>query len=101
MLTGEMRPYNIRNGTFGAAPVARSVNQNGKGALELSARWSRLDMTDGLIEGGEMDIASLGVTWWLTPTFLVSANYREVWNTRLGFEGRSSGFNTRVLLILE
>jgi phosphate-selective porin OprO/OprP len=101
VLTGEMRPYNRKSGTFRNLPVARTVYQGGKGAWELSARWSTIDLSDGLVEGGEMDIASLGLTWWLTPIFSVGMNYRYIWNTRLGVEGTSSGLNTRVLLLLE
>ena len=100
-LTGEMRPYNPKSGTFRGLPVAQSVYQGGRGAWELSARWSTLDLTDGLIDGGELDTASLGLSWWLTPVFSVSANYRYVWNTRLGMEGASSGLNARLLLLLE
>jgi len=48
-----------------------------------------------------MDIASLGLSWWLTPFFSVGMNYRYIWNTRLGVGGTSSGLNTRVLLLLE
>jgi phosphate-selective porin OprO/OprP len=101
VLTGEMRPYNRKSGTFRNLPVARTVYQGGKGAWELSARWSTIDLSDGLVEGGEMDIASLGLTWWLTPIFSVGMNYRYIWNTRLGVEGTSSGLNTRLVLLLE
>jgi phosphate-selective porin OprO/OprP len=101
VLTGEMRPYNKKSGTFGNVPIAKTVNQGGKGAWEVSARWSNIDLNDGLVEGGEMDIASLGVNWWLTPVFSVNANYRYIWNTRFGNEDTSSGFNTRVILLLE
>ena len=101
VLTGEMRPYNRKSGTFGNVPIARTVYQGGKGAWEVSARWSTIDLNDGLVEGGEMDIGSLGLTWWLTPFFSVGMNYRYIWNTRLGVEGTSSGFNTRIILLLE
>ena len=101
ILTGEMRPYNKKSGSFGSVPIARTVYQGGKGAWEVSARWSNIDLSDGLVEGGEMDIASLGVSWWLTPFFSVGMNYRYIWNTRLGVEGTSSGFNGRLLLLLE
>jgi phosphate-selective porin OprO/OprP len=101
VLTGEMRPYNKKSGTFGNVPIARTVNQGGKGAWEVSARWSNIDLSDGLVAGGEMDIASLGVNWWLTPVFSVNADYRYIWNTRLGVEDTSSGFGTRVVLLLE
>jgi len=101
ILSGEMRAYNRKNGTFGGVPVSRGVYQNGKGAWELTARWSTIDLEDGLVRGGEMDIASLGLTWWATPFFGVSANYRYIWNTLDGVEGTSSGLNTRIMLLLE
>ncbi len=101
VVTGEMRSYNKKSGTFGGVPVSRSVYQNGKGALELSARWSTIDLEDGAVRGGEMDIASLGLTWWLTPFFGINANYRYIWNTLNGVDGESSALNTRVMLMLE
>jgi len=101
VLTGEMRPYNKKSGAFGGVPIARTVYQGGKGAWELRGRWSSIDLSDGLVEGGEMDIASLGVSWWLTPFFSVGMDYRYIWNTRLGEEGTSSGLNSRILLLLE
>jgi phosphate-selective porin OprO/OprP len=101
ILTGEMRAYNRKSGTFGGVPVSRGVYQNGKGAWELSARWSSLDLSDGLVKGGEMDIASLGLTWWLTPFFGFNANYRYIWNELVGLEGTASGLNTRLILLLE
>jgi phosphate-selective porin OprO/OprP len=96
-----MRKYNKKSGTFGGVPVSRSVYQGGKGAWEVSARWSTIDLADGLVDGGEMDIASLGLNWWLSPIFSINANYRQIWNTRVGIEDTSSGFNTRVILLLE
>jgi phosphate-selective porin OprO/OprP len=101
VLTGEMRPYNKKSGTFGGVPISKSVYQGGKGAWELSARWSSIDLSDGLVEGGEMDIASLGVSWWLTPFFSVGMDYRYIWNKRLGEDDTSSGLNSRILLLLE
>jgi len=100
-LTGEMRPYRVKSGTFGTLPVARNVYQGGKGAWELTARWSHTDLEDGLVTGGEMDIASLGLNWWLTPFFGINVNYRYIWNELDGMEGTSSGINTRILLFLE
>ena len=101
ILTGEMREYFPKNGTFSVLPVSRSVYQNGRGTWELSARWSSIDLDDGLVRGGQMDIASVGLTWWLTTYIGVSANYRYIWNTLDGVEGTSSGFNTRLILALE
>jgi phosphate-selective porin OprO/OprP len=101
ILTGEMRPYNKKSGVFGNIPVSRSVYQGGKGAWELTARWSNLDLNDGLVEGGDMNIASAGISWWLTPFFNVNLNYRYIWNTRYGVQDSSSGFNSRLVLLLE
>lgn len=101
LLTGEMRTYNKKSGIFGAVPISRTVYQGGKGAWELGARWSSVDLSDGLIDGGDMDILSLGVNWWLSPVFNVNMNYRWVTLDRLGVVGDSSGFMTRVLLMLE
>jgi len=101
ILTGEMRPYIKKNGTFGAIPVSRSVYQNGKGAWEVSARWSTIDLNDGSLHGGEMDVASLGLTWWLTPFITFSANYRYIWHELDGIKGTAHGFNTRIGVSLE
>jgi phosphate-selective porin OprO/OprP len=101
VLTGEMRPYRSKSGVFGGVPISRSVYQNGKGAWELSTRWSSIDLSDSKVAGGEMDIASLGLTWWLTPFFAINANYRYIWNELGGVEGSSSGVNTRLVLMLE
>ena len=100
-LTGEMRSYNKKSGIMGPAPVARTVDQGGKGAWEVAARFSNIDLTDRSIDGGDMDIMSIGVNWWLTPTFLVNANYRYITLNRSGFESNSDAFMTRVLLMLE
>ena len=99
--TGEMRRYNHKSGIFGPVPVAQSVYQGGWGAWELSARYSTLDLTDGLVDGGEMDILSLGVNWWLSPIFNINMNFRYIENDKDGLNGEASGIMTRVLLILE
>jgi phosphate-selective porin OprO/OprP len=101
IVTGEMRQYRKKNGIFGPVPVAKSVNQGGWGAWEVALRYSDLDLTDGLIDGGEMDILSLGFHWWLTPTFNFNMNYRYITLDRFGIEGTSSGIMTRVLLLME
>jgi len=100
-LSGEMRPYNRKSGILGATPVAKTVNQGGWGTWELGARFSSIDLADRLIDGGEMDIWSLGVKWKLTPVFVVDANYRYITLDRSGFESSSNGFLIRILLLLE
>ncbi len=101
VLSGEMRQYRKNIGIFGPVPVAKSVYQGGWGAWEASFRWSSLDLTDGLIDGGEMDILSLGLNWWLSPVFNFNMNYRYITLDRFGVKGNSSGIMTRILLLME
>ncbi|MEH6517859.1 MAG: porin [Halioglobus sp.] len=105
ILTGEVRPYNKRVGIFKPIPVARTVEQNGWGAWEISTRFSSLDMNEAPdsegFEAGDMDVWSLGLNWWLTPYMNVNVNYRYITLDRFGVEGSSQGFDTRLMLILE
>lgn len=101
ILTGEMRPYNRHNGTLGPVPVSRTVYQGGKGAWEAAARYSSLDLSDGSMDGGQMDILSLGLNWSVTPTFIVNLNYRHIILDRYGLRGHSDGLMGRVILMLE
>ncbi len=101
VLTGEMRTYNKKNGVLQPLTVAKSVYLNGKGALELYTRFSRLDLSDGAIDGGDMRIATLGLTWWLTEFFSLSAGYKYIRNEKGGEKGESSGVMTRVTLVLD
>ena len=54
-LTGEMRGYNKKVGIFQRLPIARSVNQNGWGAVELGLRYSTLDGNDSLLQAAWSD----------------------------------------------
>ena len=100
-ITGEMRSYRKRSGVFNPLPVARSVNQGGWGAWELAARYSNLDLSDGLVDGGNMDIISVGLNWWLTQVAQFSVNYRHITLDQSGIEGSSSGITSRIVLILD
>ena len=100
-VTGEMRGYRKRSGTFDPLPVARPVNQGGWGAVELAFRYSNTDLTDGAVDGGDMDIYSLGVNWWFTRSAHLALNYRYVNLDRFGTQGDSSGLNARILLMLD
>ena len=101
ILTGEMRAYNNKGGVFGGIPIAKSVYQNGKGAWELYTRYSDINLNDGTIDGGDMQIATLGLNWWLTPFFSVNMGYKYIWNEQGGEKGESSGLLTRLILVLE
>ncbi|MGI9222784.1 MAG: OprO/OprP family phosphate-selective porin [Woeseiaceae bacterium] len=99
--SGEMRDYNRKSGIFRLVPVAKTVDQGGWGAWEVSTRWSSLDLKDRGIDGGRLDILSFGVNWWLTPVFNVNLNYRFINNQTNGLSGDSSGVMARLMLVLE
>lgn len=100
-LTGEMRSYRKRSGLFNPLPVAKPVNQGGWGAFEAAARYSSVDLSDELVEGGKMDIASLGLNWWLTQVAQFSLNYRYIDLNENGMDGNSQEITSRLLLILD
>lgn len=106
-LTGEMREYNHKSGVFSPISVARSLYQNGWGAWELSTRYSVFDGKDELLDAGSTDVFSIGASWWLSSKFNVNFNYRWIDLDRCSFindscnlQGKSSGFNTRIVLFL-
>ncbi len=69
-ITGESRRYSKRNGTF------RSVKPRGiLGAVEVAARWSRFDLTDGPLLGGIQENWTIGANWYLGRNFRLMANY--------------------------
>ena len=100
-LTGEMRSYRKRSGTFNPLPVARPVNQGGWGAFEAAVRYSSVDLNEGLVEGGDMNISSLGLNWWLTPVAQFSINYHYIMLDQGGMDGNSQEITSRLLLILD
>jgi len=100
-LTGEMRPYNRRSGLFSPLPVADSVNTGGWGALELAGRYSTIDLNEGGVLGGEMDVYSLGFNWWLTRSTSFGMNYRHVVLDDENGTGHSDVIMTRLTLMLD
>ena len=91
-------------GVFKSIPIARTVEQNGWGAWEVSTRFSNFDMSDALdpdgADAGDMDIWSFGLNWWLTPYMNFNVNYRYITLDRFGKEASSRGFNSRIMMIL-
>lgn len=57
---------------------------HGYGAVELLARYSRLDLDDGSVEGGRQHDWTFGANWYLTTHFKFQANYVRANATRAG-----------------
>lgn len=76
-LTGESRPYSVSAGKFGRVRpnTPFSLKDGGLGAIELAARYSNIDLTDGTVSGGEMSNYTIGVNWHPVDHVRLMANY--------------------------
>jgi len=101
ILTGETREYDTRGATFGLVRPATPVSDGGWGAFEVAARYSSVDLSDGSVDGGTMDILSLGGSWYLTDTFHLRLDYRRITSRQDGERGTSDGFLLRMVLMLD
>ena len=76
-VTGEQRRYLRRQGVFDRVAInhAFSWKQRTWGALELTLRYSHLDLDDSDIRGGVMNDVTLGLNWYVLPHVRTMANY--------------------------
>jgi phosphate-selective porin OprO and OprP len=75
-LTGEHRPYIKQQGIHDRVVPFENFFRvrdedgcivNGRGAWEVAARWSYIDLTDDNIQGGVKHNYTLGLNWYLNP----------------------------------
>jgi phosphate-selective porin OprO/OprP len=66
LLTGESHPYDRGSGTLAQVVPKRPSRprKGGWGAWEIGARYSFLDLTDEGVEGGTMNLLTLGTNWY-------------------------------------
>jgi len=60
-----------------------------------------LDLDDGAIAGGNMDIFSLGLTWWLRSDLNLSVNWRHIWLEDVVDDGESDAIVVRMAIYLD
>jgi len=77
LLTGESRGYKKALGCFdGVKPADNAFGEkNGRGAWELAARMSSLDLVDDGTDGGELDDLTFGVNWYLNANTRLMVDY--------------------------
>lgn len=76
-ITGEHKPYKISSGIFDRLKPRNdfSLKHGGWGAWEVAARYSTIDLDDGLlIRGGEEENITAALNWYL------NSNTRVMWN---------------------
>ena len=99
-LTGEQRGYDRNKGLFDKLIPMQSVQSGGVGAWELVVRYSELDLSDGLVEGGDMSRMSIGVNWWPNRAFKGTIQYGAIDLDRLGVSSSSNVIQVRGALLL-
>ena len=79
MLTGEVRPYDRHLRAFGmvepAVPFAPRERHRRRGAFEIGARYSYLDLDGGGGGGGRDHAVSVGLNWYWNRHVRVMADY--------------------------
>jgi phosphate-selective porin OprO and OprP len=90
-LTGEHRPYD-RNVGFARRPIPRRR----WGAVELTARYSRLDLNDKSIHGGLMDKGTLDLNWFLNRRCKIGVSGGFANLDRAGLNGFTEILQTRM-----
>lgn len=77
-LTSDTRNYDLGQGQFFPQTVSNPLFKGGKGAWELAARASYVDLSDKDIIGGEETNLTLGVNWYLNDKLRLSGNVVKV-----------------------
>ncbi len=72
---GDRRNYDRKSAAFGRVKPRANYGAEGKGALELTARLSSLDLDGAGVPGGKLDDATLGLNWYLNPNTRVMLNF--------------------------
>lgn len=78
VITGESRQYRKSKGVMGSVQPRRRLDEGGPGAWEVGLRFSRLDLSDGDVDGGARDTLTLGLNWYVNPNIRFMANYMKV-----------------------
>ena len=85
--------YYVDTGSLSADHAARRILPATKaGAWEVVGRYSHVDITDQLVDGGIMD---RGTNWWATRRWKIGFDYGVINLDRDGLNGLTHAFHTR------
>jgi phosphate-selective porin OprO/OprP len=108
-LTGENRVYDkkyprfsrvVPNENYFCVDGEDGCRHSGRGAWQIGARYSWIDLDDGDINGGEIDDITVGLNWFLNPNAKIQWNYSWAWRDAAGdtSDGMVQGFGMRLAL---
>ncbi len=96
-LTGESKTYHVRNGAANRIKPKQRFQWNGSGwgAWEIAAGYDYLNLTSGVIKGGQMDMVRFALNWYPHPNVKIQNNVTHVLNvdTSGSTIPRTQGFN--------
>jgi phosphate-selective porin OprO/OprP len=90
VITGESRRYNMASASYqNPRPAVNVSSQGGLGAWELAVRYSQMDLNfrDGVeglaipvggIRGGEQEIWTFGLNWYVNPNLKLVFDYLRI-----------------------
>jgi phosphate-selective porin OprO/OprP len=96
LVTGEVRPYNMVNGSFKAVSPAKSVFAGGPGAWEVVMRESYIDENDGGVQGGKFWRLTPMVNWYMSDQLRLETAYGYSALDRFGTVGHTHFFQMRL-----
>ncbi|TAF53373.1 MAG: hypothetical protein EAZ62_04575 [Sphingobacteriia bacterium] len=98
-LTGENRRYNKTTGNLGKLVPRKNFKfrkGTGAGAVELGARYTATKGSDGLVNGGQFNRFTLGLSWYPNIHFRYSFNYGTGNLDRNGLVGKTQFYQFRI-----
>ncbi|WP_417319099.1 OprO/OprP family phosphate-selective porin [Emcibacter sp.] len=91
VLTGESRPINLKNGTWGRPKVDDPFGKSGgSGLWMLTARYDTLDLTDSGIYGGKQESYIVSLSWYMTRYIRAMLDYGHSEVSDLAANGTNS-----------
>lgn len=68
-----------RGGVYDRIRPTNPVSEGGIGAIQLNARYDRIDLIDGSIVGGTQDVLGFSAIWMPTDYVRFLVNYGHLW----------------------
>jgi len=88
-ITGESRSWNYDKAEFGRPMPSHDFTKGGKGLWSLAFAINDTDLNEGLIDGGDMQQAMIGINWYPSQSYRWGLAYSRTWLDRDGLDSTS------------